>query len=140
MKTLSRNKIMWVLLGLGFVFWLFCLPRPLFADSVSTVIESREGVLLGARIAPDGQWRFPALDSVLYRFKQCVLHFKDEYFYYHPCFNPISFIKVLYQNTTTGNRRGASPITQQVIRLSKKNNQRTYGEKIIELIQATRLV
>lgn len=130
---------MWVLLGLGFVFWLFCLPRPLFADSVSTVIESREGVLLGARIAPDGQWRFPALDSVPYRFEQCVLHFEDEYFYYHPGFNPISIVKALYQNTTTGKRRGASTITQQVIRLAKKNNQRTYGEKIIELIQATRL-
>jgi len=124
---------------MGFIFWLFCLPRPLFDDPVSTVIESREGVLLGARIASDGQWRFPALDSVPYRFEQCVVHFEDEYFYYHPGFNPISIGKALYQNISTGKRRGASTITQQVIRLAKKNKKRTYGEKIIELIQATRL-
>lgn len=139
MKTRTRNKTIWILLGMGFIFWLFCLPRPLFDNPVSTVIESREGVLLGARIASDGQWRFPALDSVPYRFEQCVVHFEDEYFYYHPGFNPISIGKALYQNISTGKRRGASTITQQVIRLAKKNKKRTYGEKIIELIQATRL-
>src|SRR5690606_23222515 len=67
-----------------FTLWFFSLPNPLFETPYSTVIESREGVLLGARIADDGQWRFPKSDSIPYRFKQSIIHFEDEYFYYHP--------------------------------------------------------
>ncbi|MBP5173162.1 MAG: hypothetical protein J6037_05595, partial [Bacteroidales bacterium] len=44
--------------------WLFCLPRDLFRGTpYSTVVESAEGELLGARIAADGQWRFPPRDT-----------------------------------------------------------------------------
>lgn len=127
------------MLGIFFVLWLFCLPRPLFDNPISTVVESREGVLLGARIADDGQWRFPDLDSVPYRFEQSILYFEDQYFYYHPGFNPVSTAKALYENITSGKRRGASTLTQQVIRLAKKNRRRTYFEKAIELVQATRM-
>jgi len=94
---------------------------------------------LGARIADDGQWRFPALDSVPYRFEQCVLLFEDEYFYKHPGFNPVAMGKALYGNIMTDKRRGGSTITQQVIRLSRKNTKRTYAEKLVELVKATRL-
>jgi penicillin-binding protein 1C len=34
------------------------------------VIESKEGELLGSKIALDGQWRFPAQDSVPDKFKK----------------------------------------------------------------------
>lgn len=122
-----------------FTLWFFSLPNPLFETPYSTVIESREGVLLGARIADDGQWRFPKSDSIPYRFKQSIIHFEDEYFYYHPGFNPVSMAKALYQNMTTDKRRGGSTLTQQVIRLAKKNKKRTYFEKVVELVQATRL-
>lgn len=88
------------------MLWLFCLPRPLFDDPISTVVESREGVLLGARIADDGQWRFPDLDSVPYRFEQSILYFEDQYFYYHPGFNPVSTAKALYENITSGKDAG----------------------------------
>ncbi|MCT8339252.1 penicillin-binding protein 1C [Flavobacteriaceae bacterium TK19130] len=120
------------------LLWLFCLPSPLFTTPTSTVVESRTGELLGARIADDGQWRFPKIDSVPYRFEQCLLYFEDEYFYQHPGFNPVSMTKALWQNMTTESRRGGSTLTQQVIRLSRKEN-RTYWEKVIELFQATRL-
>jgi penicillin-binding protein 1C len=103
------------------------------------VVESIEGDVLGARIAGDGQWRFPALDSVPYKFERCIVHFEDEYFYKHPGFNPAAMAKALYGNMTTNKRRGGSTITQQVIRLSRKGKKRSYGEKVVELIQATRL-
>lgn len=137
--TLKKHKIKLSLLLAGLVCWFFCLPRPLFKDPTSTVVESREGVLIGARIATDGQYRFPKLDSVPYRFEQSVLHFEDEYFYQHPGFNPISITKAMWGNLTTDKRRGGSTLTQQVIRLSRKNKQRSYGEKVIEIFQATRL-
>jgi len=122
-----------------FVLWFFSLPNPLFNDPTSTVVESREGNLLGARIAEDGQWRFPKSDSVPFRFAKSIQYFEDEYFYRHPGFNPISMGKALKDNLLNHKRRGASTLTQQVIRLSRKNKQRTYFEKGIELFQATRL-
>lgn len=132
-----KKKIIFFLLI--FTLWLFCLPKPLFDDPTSTVVESREGHLLGARIAEDGQWRFPQVDSVPFRFATSIQYFEDEYFYRHPGFNPISMGKALKDNVLTDKKRGASTLTQQVIRLSRKNKNRTYFEKIIELFQATRL-
>ncbi|MDT0294474.1 penicillin-binding protein 1C [Mesonia ostreae] len=127
-----------VVLIVGLI-WFFCLPRNLFNAPTSTVLKSREGLMLGARIAKDGQWRFPKQDNVPYRFEQCILNFEDEYFYSHPGFNPISITKALWENITTQQRRGGSTLTQQVIRLSRKNQKRTYFEKLIEIFQATRL-
>ncbi|MEM9648412.1 MAG: penicillin-binding protein 1C [Bacteroidota bacterium] len=139
-----RNLRIRFKMGLGFLFlmmlvWMFCLPKSLFEDDTSTVVSSSNGSLLGARIAKDGQWRFPELDSVPFRFKQCVLFFEDEYFYQHLGFNPISIGKAIKHNLTKATRRGGSTITQQVIRLSRKNKSRTYWEKGIELFLATRL-
>jgi penicillin-binding protein 1C len=62
------------------LLYYFSLPRTLFQEPYSTVIESKEGELLGAKIARDGQWRFPAQDSVPYKFKKCIVYFEDEYF------------------------------------------------------------
>ncbi|WP_128759649.1 penicillin-binding protein 1C [Leeuwenhoekiella aestuarii] len=121
------------------VFWLLCLHKPLFKDPTATVVVSQEGKLLGARIASDGQWRFPAVDSVPYRFKSCILEFEDAYFYSHPGFNPVAMSKALWSNLTTNNRHGGSTLTQQVVRLSRKNQKRTYLEKIIETFMATRV-
>lgn len=138
LKFITPKVILGVLIIL-FLVWLFCLPKPLFDDPTATVTESREGVMLGARIADDGQWRFPQMDSVPYRFEQAILYFEDEYFYEHPGFNPVSMSKALWQNLTTDTRRGGSTLTQQLIRLSRKNKKRSYAEKAIELFQATRL-
>ena len=134
-----KHKIKASLLFATVVVWLFCLPKPLFKDPTATVVESKEGVMIGARIANDGQWRFPKMDSIPNRFEQCILHFEDEYFYAHPGFNPISMGKALWQNLTEEGRRGGSTITQQVIRLARKNKKRSYGEKLIEVFMATRL-
>lgn len=137
--VLVKHKVK-VLLGLLiFLSWFFFLPKPIFDDPMSTVVESREGELLGARIAMDGQWRFPAQDSVPRRFEYAIRYFEDEYFYRHPGFNPVAMGKAILGNLTRGQRRGASTLTQQVIRLSRKNKKRTYFEKLLELIQATRL-
>ena len=122
------------------VVYYFSLPRTLFQEPYSTVIESKEGELLGAKIARDGQWRFPEQDSVPNKFKKCIVYFEDEYFNYHPGFNAIAMVNAIKQNQKAGKTvRGGSTITQQVIRLSRKNQKRTYFEKIIELVLSTRL-
>ncbi|WP_028283935.1 penicillin-binding protein 1C [Olleya marilimosa] len=122
------------------VAYIFCLPKTLFKDPTATVITSNTNVLLGAQIAKDGQWRFPESDSIPGKFKTCIIAFEDDYFYKHPGFNPISIIKALKENLNSGDiKRGGSTITQQVIRLSRKGQSRTYLEKLKEIILATRL-
>jgi len=138
-RLLVKHRLIVLLCIVIFLGWLLCLPRPIFDEPTSTVVESREGELLGARIAKDGQWRFPSQDSIPARFELALRYFEDEYFYFHPGFNPVAMGKAIFDNISSGKRRGASTITQQVIRLSRKKKDRTYFEKIIELFQATRL-
>ncbi|MCU4174153.1 penicillin-binding protein 1C [Marinilabiliaceae bacterium N1Y90] len=117
----------------------FSLPTKLFAPNYSAVLYSNNGNLLGAHIANDGQWRFPQIDSVPHKFEQAIIHFEDEYFYYHPGFNPISILRALKQNISAGKvKSGGSTITMQVIRLAR-NKKRNLFNKLIETIQATRL-
>ncbi len=116
------------------------MPKQLFKDPTATVITSKNDELLGAQIAKDGQWRFPHNDSIPEKFKTCIIQFEDGYFYKHPGFNPVSIFKALRENLKSdGIKRGGSTITQQVIRLSRKGKNRTYFEKAIEIILATRL-
>jgi len=121
------------------IAWWFSLPKRLFTAPLSTVVWSAGHQLLGARVASDQQWRFPVQDSVPKKFKTCITYFEDEYFEYHLGFNPVSMGKALWQNISTDSKRGGSTITQQVIRLSRGNKERTYVEKLKELLLATRL-
>jgi penicillin-binding protein 1C len=137
---IRQNKIKSAIASLLLLIYYFSIPRTLFQEPYSTVIESKEGELLGAKIARDGQWRFPAQDSVPDKFRKCIVYFEDEYFYKHPGFNPVAMVNAIKQNRKAGKVvRGGSTLTQQVIRLSRKGKGRTYFEKIIELILSTRL-
>ncbi|RED48739.1 penicillin-binding protein 1C [Seonamhaeicola aphaedonensis] len=137
---IKKRKIRFSILAVLIVVYYFCLPKQLFKDPTSTVIISSNNELIGAKIAMDGQWRFPHNNSIPHKFKTCILQFEDEYFYKHPGFNPISIFKALKGNFSSGTvKRGGSTLTQQVIRLSRKGKPRTYFEKFKELILATRL-
>ncbi|MCR5709330.1 MAG: penicillin-binding protein 1C [Bacteroidales bacterium] len=115
-------------------------PRNLFDSPVSAILEDREGRLLGARIAADGQWRFPAADSVPVRFAKALVCFEDKRFYRHPGIDPFAVARAISLNASSGRvRSGASTITMQVIRLSRGNRPRTIGEKMVEAILALRL-
>lgn len=120
--------------------WLFCLPRPLFQKPLSTVLEDHRGELLGARIAEDGQWRFPTSDSLPTKYEQCVVAFEDKRFWYHPGVDPFSLVRAFWLNLKNGRVvSGGSTLTMQVIRLSRDNPSRTVLEKIVEAFISTRL-
>ena len=69
--------------------YLCCLPRDLFKGvPCSTVVEDAGGNLLGARIAADGQWRFPPCDSIPKRYETALIQFEDRHFRYHPGIDP----------------------------------------------------
>lgn len=99
-----------------------------------------DGQLLGAKIATDGQWRFPSDSSLPEKFIRCLITFEDKRFYRHPGFDPFSIGRAFWQNMSTGQiTSGASTITMQVVRLLRPPKARTWSEKFIEIILATRL-
>lgn len=121
------------------IWYVFCLPSPLFKVPYSTVVADRYGELLGARIADDEQWRFPESDSIPEKYRICLMEFEDKHFYKHWGVNPLAIGRAIKQNISKGSIvSGASTITMQVIRMSR-NEDRTFGEKFIEMILATRL-
>ena len=115
-------------------------PGRLFDDPVCAVLESSDGRLLGARIAADGQWRFPPADSVPDKFARAIVCFEDKRFWHHPGVDPLAVARALRLNVSKGEvRSGASTLTMQTIRLSRKNKPRTLGEKALEAVLALRL-
>ncbi len=138
-RLLRYPKTLVVVLTLALV-WLFCLPNPLFDDPVSVILEDDQGDLLCARIASDGQWRFPAQERTPDKYNICAVAFEDRRFWWHPGVDPIGIIRALGANLRQGRVvSGGSTITMQVIRLSRKNPPRTIWEKCVEVFRATRL-
>lgn len=123
-----------------FALWWTSLPSPLFFSPASTVTESRNGELLGAHIAADGQWRFPETKTIPDKYKTCVLAFEDNYFQYHPGINPVSLGRALVKNISRGKViSGGSTITMQLARLSRKGKPRTVWQKMVEMSLAARI-
>lgn len=128
------------LLIAGLFLLFLCIPVPKFDDPYSTVLTAANGELLGAHIADDGQWRFPATNNYSEKYLACVLEYEDRWFFRHHGFNPVAFIQALIENTRAGHVvRGGSTISMQVVRLARHNKPRTYGEKLLEVILAVRL-
>lgn len=133
------RKVMLAIITILVIGYIFCLPRQLFHVPYSTVVTDRNGELLGARIASDGQWRFPPRTTTPEKIEQCLITFEDKHFYHHWGVNPLSIGRAAYQNLK--HKRiisGGSTLTMQTIRLAR-NESRTFGEKVIEMLWATRL-
>lgn len=112
----------------------------IFREPLSTVLLDQDGNLLGAKIAADQQWRFPERKEVPEKFRKAILTYEDRYFFYHPGFNPVSIIRAVFRNIKKGKIvSGGSTISMQVVRLVRKNKERTIREKLIEIIKAFRL-
>ncbi|MCP4715401.1 MAG: penicillin-binding protein 1C, partial [Deltaproteobacteria bacterium] len=128
------------LLSLLFLFFWKCLPSPLFDEPFSHVILDPNKKLLGASLAEDEQWRFPPAAAAPEKFEKAITLYEDRRFFHHPGFDPIAGIRAVRRNIKAGEIvSGASTITMQVIRLSRKGRPRTLREKFIETVLALRL-
>ena len=149
MKSSGMNRVLYwikkfrkliILFLIIIVAFIFCLPTQLFDNPYSTILEDRNGNLLTATIAEDGQWRFPHHSVVPEKFMQAIIVFEDKRFYSHLGVDPMATLRAIHQNLKSGSIvSGGSTITMQVIRLSRQNHSRTFLEKAIEMVLATRL-
>ncbi len=140
LKAWRKLTVIILALILAFVFFFNSISFPLFNSSYSTVLEDEKGELLAARIAEDGQWRFPYSGQIPVKFEKALLSFEDKNFYNHYGVDFPAIFNAAYQNIKAREIvRGGSTLTMQVIRLSGKNKKRTYLRKLLECIQALRL-
>ena len=124
----KAGRVLWRLLasplGIGVTAWCVMygiVPRQLFPAPCSTLLYSAEGELLGARIAPDGQWRFPATDSLPDRFVDCLLTYEDKRFFYHPGIDPAAIVRAIRLNGKAGRVvSGGSTLTMQLARIAQR--------------------
>ncbi|MDR3141073.1 MAG: penicillin-binding protein 1C [Tannerellaceae bacterium] len=125
------------LLLLFFLFLWFSLflivPEELFPVSYSTLLYSSEEELLGARIAPDGQWRFPPSGSLPDKITACLTAYEDKRFFYHPGIDPASILRAVSLNVKSRKVvSGGSTITMQLARIARGNRNRNLYEKAVE--------
>ena len=137
--TINKTRILYPILFLlslwGIMFLL--VPRVLFSVPYSTLLYSSEGNLLGARIAPDGQWRFPATDSLPEKFVTCLTTYEDRHFFYHPGIDVTAILRAAYLNVRYHRVvSGGSTLTMQLARIARGNKDRTVYEKSIEMCWA----
>ena len=119
--------------------YYFSLPFQLFDDPFCTVLQDRNGHLLSASIAPDGQWRFPEGHGVNEKFARAITAYEDKRFWNHPGVDVLGLGRALRQNIHAGRIvSGGSTLTMQVIRLSRHNPPRSMFQKLLEIILATR--
>src|SRR5688572_28656350 len=132
LRPLHRRLVASALLCViaGAVIWWHMLPSPLFATPQSYVLEARDGTLLSARIAGDGQWRFPAGGEVPEKFRRALLVYEDKRFEHHLGVDSLALARALRLNVRAGRVvSGGSTLTMQLARLAKGREGRGYLEK-----------
>ena len=121
---------------------LFLFPLKIVPKNVpySYALYDKTGVLLGASVASDGQWRFSP-GEVPDKFAQAVIVFEDKRFYYHLGVDPIAVLRAVVSNIRAGRIvSGASTLTMQTMRLLAGNKPRTFGQKCRESLKGENLV
>lgn len=137
-NTLWRIK--WAVVLVCLCVFALSLPAKLFVSPTSFVIADKDGHLLNASIAADGQWRFPYQEQVPEKFVQCLITFEDKRFFYHPGVDPIAIGRALVQNIQHSNVvSGGSTICMQLMRMQQQHSSRTVFNKFTEAILALRL-
>ncbi len=137
---LRRHRIRLSVILVLLIWFVFSLPKTLFNAPTSYVITDRNGNLLNASIAADGQWRFPYDDNVPDKFSRCLVAFEDKRFWYHPGVDPVALSRAIYQDIKNKETvSGGSTLTMQVMRMSRNNTRRSVWNKISETLLALRL-
>lgn len=137
-----KRKLLVAVVALSVLYsWARWGPMdPLFNTPRSTVLLARDGQLLGAATATDGQWRFPGSGPLPPRFVTCLLQFEDRHFYDHCGVRPQSIARALRQNSRAGRTvSGGSTITMQVARMARGTKDRGYMDKLVEALLALRI-
>jgi 1A family penicillin-binding protein len=87
----------------------------------------------------DEQRQDVPLDAIAPILRHAVVAVEDHRFYRHPGLDPVGIARAMVENLRSGERQGASTITQQLARTLFLSNRRTWGRKIKEAVLAVLL-
>ena len=106
------------------------------AQPYSFALYDKNGVLTGASVASDGQWRFEKGD-VPEDFAKAIVLFEDKRFYAHCGIDFSSLLRAVFLDIKAHKIvSGGSTITMQLARLLHKNPKRTFLQKGKEAVEA----
>ncbi|WP_299910318.1 penicillin-binding protein 1A [uncultured Paracoccus sp.] len=134
-----------VALTIGGIFWIYSRDLPShetlaqYTPKTISRIYSGEGRLID-EFAQERRLFVP-IDEIPDLVKQAFISAEDKNFYTHPGYDPRGMIGAMLEAVRSGgsNVRGASTITQQVMKNFLLSSDRSIERKVKELILATRL-
>lgn len=156
-SKLSKNtiiKVFVVLISINVVWYFFLTfftldsqlkdtqhnqTKDPFEAQYSKMLLDRNGALLSVFLNKEEQWRLKATIPVPDKLKTAVLEYEDKRFYSHFGIDILAIARTIKNNLTQSNRAGASTITMQVSKFLNAKNERSYKNKIDEMIYALRL-
>jgi len=139
------TAVFFIALTVGAVFWMYSRDLPSheqlaqYAPKTISRIYSAEGRLIDE--FAEERRIFVPIDEIPPLVKQAFISAEDKHFYSHHGFDPMGMGKAALDAISSGGRnlRGASTITQQVMKNFLLSSDRSIERKIKELILATRL-
>lgn len=131
-----------VILSITFFLYLL-IPRPDLFEGVSTsnAYYDQKGKLLRLTTTRDEKFRLhTGLKQISPKLIEATLLYEDQYFYYHPGFNPVSLLKAFWKSYIVKSRRmGASTITMQLARLRYGLETSGLWGKFFQIVKAIQL-
>ncbi|MEZ4103872.1 MAG: transglycosylase domain-containing protein [Candidatus Paceibacterota bacterium] len=137
-----------ILLSAGFLIWVSTLKIPDLSSFEerrilqSTKIYDRTGEILLYDLHQDVKRTVVPFENISRHIKNATISIEDNEFYNHFGIEPTSIIRAVYTNLTQGDLlggQGGSTITQQVIKNSVLQNEKTITRKVKEWILAIKL-
>src|SRR5579871_2753904 len=109
-------------------------------SDLSVLVTDKDGKLLRAFPAVDGNWRLPVSTSAVdEHFRRMLLAYEDKRFYRHFGVDPLALLRAMGQFVASGHVvSGASTLTMQTARLLEPRP-RTLAAKLIEMGRAFQL-
>ncbi|HKQ11691.1 MAG TPA: penicillin-binding protein 1C [Rhizomicrobium sp.] len=147
--ALLRLMVRWQnwLVGAGLVLMLLAgvrlWPHPALQDwkPSSVAVYDDQGRLLRLALASDERYRlWVPLNDMSPQLVDAVLLHEDNWFWWHPGFNPYGLLRGAWVTYIRhGNRQGGSTVTMQLARLLWSLNTRTPWGKTVQLARAVQL-
>ncbi|WP_258101168.1 penicillin-binding protein 1C [Marinoscillum pacificum] len=126
---------------LAFIIYLIIPLKQRIPADYSQVVLAKDSTFLRVFLNSDEQWCLPPQlqTEIPENLKLSVLNYEDQYFEYHPGFNPVAILRALYWNITRGEVvSGGSTITMQVARMIRDQD-RTIFQKFLEIALAIKI-
>ncbi len=129
--------------GLGAIFWMYGRDLPNYEQlaryepKTLSTIYSRQGRVMDE--FANERRIFTPIDEIPDVVKNAFISAEDKNFYNHKGYDPLGIIKAVVDAAQGGRLRGASTITQQVMKNFLLDGDRSAERKIKEIILASRL-